>query len=225
MLRVENLNKSFRVQILGDKQIPGCRDISFQVKAGELFALAGPSGKGKSTILKCIYRTYLPGSGSIWYDSAAYGRVDLASAPERLLLDLRNRELGYVSQFLKVVPRVSAIDLVMEPILTRNGLSRDQARARAEQLLEQLGIPQKLYDAYPATFSGGEQQRINIARAIGWRPRLLLLDEPTASLDAASIERVLELLAELRREGTTMVGIFHDQAIMEATASTIYRLH
>lgn len=224
MLTVENLHKSFHMQILGDKRIAGCSDISFTVQPGEFFALAGPSGKGKSTILKCIYRTYLPGSGRIWYDSAGYGRVDLANAPERLLLELRNRELGYVSQFLKVVPRVSAIDLVMEPILARNGLSKEQARERAERLLEQLGIPRALYDAYPATFSGGEQQRINIARATGWRPRLLLLDEPTASLDAASIDRVLELFQQLRRQGTTMVGIFHDQTIMKATASTIYRL-
>jgi alpha-D-ribose 1-methylphosphonate 5-triphosphate synthase subunit PhnL len=112
----------------------------------------------------------------------------------------------------------------MEPILARNGLSQEEARQRAERLLEQLRIPRELYDAYPATFSGGEQQRINIARAIGWQPRLLLLDEPTASLDLASIDRVLELFSELRRQGTTMVGIFHDQAIMEANATTIYRI-
>lgn len=224
MLSVENLNKSFNVQILGDKHIPGCNEISFNVEPGEFFALAGPSGAGKSTVLKCIYRTYLPQTGKIWYDSAEFGRVDLAGAPERLLLDIRNREMGYISQFLNVVPRVSAIDLVMEPILARNGLSQEEARQRAERLLEQLRIPRELYDAYPATFSGGEQQRINIARAIGWQPRLLLLDEPTASLDLASIDRVLELFSELRRQGTTMVGIFHDQAFMEANATTIYRI-
>lgn len=225
MLSVNQLNKSFNVQILGDKHIPGCKEISFKVKPGEFFALSGPSGAGKSTVLKCIYRTYLPGSGQIWYDSENFGRVDLATATDRLLIEIRNQEMGYVSQFLKVIPRVSAIDLVMEPILTRNGLSPEEARSRAESLLEKLRIPAELYDAYPATFSGGEQQRINIARAIGWKPRLLLLDEPTASLDAASIDRVLELLEELRKEGTTMVGIFHDQKIMEATASTVYPVH
>lgn len=225
MLHVENLNKTFNVQILNDKRIAGCHDISFQVEPGEFFALAGASGKGKSTVLKCIYRTYLPGSGSIWYDSQTYGRVDLANAPERLVLDIRQKEMGYISQFLNVLPRVSAVDLVMEPILARNGLSRQDARERAVSLLQQLHIPEELYDAYPATFSGGEQQRINIARAIGWKPRLLLLDEPTASLDADSIDRVLGLLKELRHEGTTMVGIFHDQAIMQATATSIYRLN
>ncbi|MEA3545202.1 MAG: ATP-binding cassette domain-containing protein, partial [Thermodesulfobacteriota bacterium] len=140
------------------------------------------------------------------------------------LLDIRSREMGYVSQFLNVIPRVSAIDLVMEPIIVRNGVSYADARERACHLLERLDIPQELFNAYPATFSGGEQQRVNIARAIGWKPRLLLLDEPTASLDTESIERVLELLNELREQGTTMVGIFHDQDIMNRTASQIYLL-
>lgn len=224
MLTIENLSKSFNMQILDDKHIPGCRDVSFRIEAGQFFALAGPSGVGKSTVLKCIYRTYLPVSGHIWYDSAAYGRVDLATAPEHLLLEIRDHEMGYVSQFLNVIPRVSALDLVMEPILSRNSVNYTQARERACHLLERLHIPKELYDAYPATFSGGEQQRINIARAIGWQPRLLLLDEPTASLDAESIERVLELLKELQEQGTTMVGIFHDHEIMNRTASHIYYL-
>lgn len=225
MLSVEKLTKNFNLQILNDKRIPGCRDVSFRVEQGQFYALAGPSGIGKSTVLKCIYRTYLTESGSIWYDSERYGRVDLATAPEHLLLDLRNREMGYVSQFLNVIPRVSALELVMEPILSRNGIGYEQAKQCACRLLEQLHIPSELYDAYPATFSGGEQQRINIARAIGWKPRLLLLDEPTASLDSQSIERVLTLLKELQSEGTTMVGIFHDQEIMKKTASHIYSLH
>lgn len=224
MLYVENLNKTFNIQILDNIRVHGCSDISFKVEPGQFFALAGPSGKGKSTVLKCIYRTYLPGSGHIWYDSANYGQVDLATAPERMLLDIRSREMGYVSQFLNVIPRVSAIDLVMEPIIVRNGVSYADARERACNLLERLNIPPELYNAYPATFSGGEQQRVNIARAVGWKPRLLLLDEPTASLDNKSIERVLELLSELREQGTTMVGIFHDQEIMHRTASQIYSL-
>jgi len=224
MLNVENLHKDFNVKILGDKHIPGCRNVSFHIEAGQFFSLAGPSGAGKSTVLKCIYRTYLPGSGHIWYDSAKYGKVDLATVPERILLDIRDREMAYVSQFLNVIPRVSALDLVMEPILTRNGVSFEEARERACHLLERLNIPAELFDAYPATFSGGEQQRINIARAVSWKPRLLLLDEPTASLDGKSIDRVLELLTELREQGTTMVGIFHDQEIMQKTASHIYRL-
>ncbi len=224
MLSIENLNKTFNIQILNNIQVHGCSNVSFKVDSGQFFALAGSSGKGKSTVLKCIYRTYLPGSGHIWYDSANYGRIDLACAPERILLDIRSREMGYVSQFLNVIPRVSAIDLVMEPIIVRNGVSHANARERACNLLEKLHIPHELFNAYPATFSGGEQQRINIARAIGWKPRLLLLDEPTASLDAKSINQVLNLLSELRGQGTTMVGIFHDQEIMNKTASQTYTL-
>jgi len=224
MLSVENLHKEFNVQILGNKHIPGCHDISFNIESGQFFSLAGPSGAGKSTVLKCIYRTYLPGSGHIWYDSANYGKVDLAAVSERILLDIRNREMAYVSQFLNVIPRVSALDLVMEPILIHNDVSVNEAREHASNLLERLHIPEELFDAYPATFSGGEQQRVNIARAVSWKPRLLLLDEPTASLDAKSIDRVLELLTELRQQGTTMVGIFHDQEIMKKTASHIYYL-
>lgn len=224
MLNVENLNKTFYVQILGDKHIHGCRNVSFKLESGQFMSLAGPSGVGKSTVLKCIYRTYLPCSGHIWYDSKTYGKVDLATISERCLLDIRQREMGYVSQFLNVIPRVSAIDLVMEPILTRNGVSYTEARKRAIHLLEWLHIPFELFDAYPATFSGGEQQRINIARAVSWNPRLLLLDEPTASLDVRSIDRVLELLKELRNHGTTMIGIFHDHEIMKKTASHIVYL-
>lgn len=222
MLSIEQLTKTFSMRILGDKQIPGCRDVSFPVEEGQFFALAGPSGIGKSTVLKCIYRTYLPDSGRIWFSSQHHGRVDLASAPERLVLDIRSREMGFVSQFLDVIPRVSALDLVIEPLLAQ--YTPRQARNRAIRILKQLAIPEELFDAFPATFSGGEQQRINIARAVARSPRLLLLDEPTASLDADSIERVLDLLDELRRAGTTMVGIFHDAAVMERTASRVLTL-
>ena len=219
MLTVENLTKNFTLHILGGQRIAGCRDVSFTVGKEEFWALAGPSGAGKSTVLKCLYRTYLPDAGRVWYDSAQFGRVDLASAAERTIIAIRRRELGYVSQFLQVIPRVPALEVVMEPLLAKNGLSRDEAQIRAASLLDRLRIPRKLFSTYPATFSGGEQQRVNIARAIAWEPRLLLLDEPTASLDAASIDVVVELLNELRAAGTTMIGIFHDPQIMARVAS------
>lgn len=222
MLKVEQLCKSFTIHALGGETIAAVEDVSFEVAPGEFLALAGPSGAGKSTVLKCLYRTYLPDRGRIWYVSEQFGQIDLAAASELRVLAIRNRELGFVSQFLQVIPRVSALELVMEPILSRNGVSRTQAHDRATELLSRLRIPLRLFNAYPATFSGGEQQRINIARAIGWRPRLLLLDEPTASLDAASIDVVLELLAEMRQTGTTMVGIFHDPAVMQRVASRTY---
>ncbi|MEI6215203.1 MAG: phosphonate C-P lyase system protein PhnL [Desulfuromonadales bacterium] len=224
MLTVENLSKDFTLHMLGGTIIAACRDISFRVPKGNFLGLSGPSGVGKSTILKCIYRTYLPGSGSVWYDSEEYGRVDLATLADRAVIDIRTREMGYVSQFLKVIPRVSALDVVMEPILARNGVSRDEARQRAVGLLERLRIPKHLFNAYPATFSGGEQQRINIAHAVSWKPQLLLLDEPTASLDSASVGLVLDILRELRNEGTTMVGIFHDQDLMAEVTDEIYTI-
>ncbi len=224
MLQVHDLAKAFTIHALGGERIEAVRGLSFAVAAGEFLALAGPSGAGKSTVLKCLYRTYLADAGQIWYQSEQFGPLDLAAATERQVLAIRYREMGYVAQFLQVIPRVSAVEVVMEPILARNGSAPDEARRRAEQLLERLRIPRRLFAAYPLTFSGGEQQRVNLARAIAWRPRLLLLDEPTASLDAASIEVVLDLLGELRREGTTMVGIFHDPAIMQRVASRIYHL-
>ncbi len=224
MITVDKLSKCFTLHILDEKRIEACRDVSFRVPPGGFLGLSGPSGAGKSTVLKCLYRTYLATGGMIRYDSTAFGPVDLASLPDRAVIDLRHREMGYVSQFLKVIPRVSALEVVMEPVLTRNGVSREAARRRAIGLLERLRIPAHLFDAYPATFSGGEQQRINIARAVSWRPRLLLLDEPTASLDKDSVGVVLEILKELRGEGTTMIGIFHDTALLQSVTDSVYHI-
>jgi alpha-D-ribose 1-methylphosphonate 5-triphosphate synthase subunit PhnL len=225
VISVENLSKTFTLHILGDKKIEACRDVSFHVPPGGFLGLAGPSGAGKSTVLKCLYRTYLTGSGAIHYQSAAHGPVDLARLPDRAVIDIRHREMGYVSQFLKVIPRVSALDVVMEPIVSRNGVTREVARRRAIELLERLRIPARLLDAYPATFSGGEQQRVNIARAVSWQPRLLLLDEPTASLDRDSVNIVLDLLKELRERGTTMIGIFHDPELLQKVTDAVYHIH
>jgi alpha-D-ribose 1-methylphosphonate 5-triphosphate synthase subunit PhnL len=224
LLTVDNLSKVFRIHILGDKTISGCEGDSFVVEDGDFVGLSGPSGAGKSTILKCIYRTYLPTKGEIWYDSARHGRINLATAAENMVIDLRHKEIGYVAQFLKVIPRVSAVDIVAEPLLLKNGLSPAEAKIKAAQLLARLHIPAKLFDAYPATFSGGEQQRVNIARAIIWKPRLLLLDEPTASLDRGFTAIVVELLKELRQEGTSMVGIFHDEGLMGSIVDRIYKV-
>jgi len=222
VITVENLSKEFTLHILNNKSIQAFRDISFTVPKGSFLGLSGASGAGKSTVLKCIYRTYLPSSGEVWYDSSEYGRIDLATQTDNSILDIRTREMGYVAQFLKVVPRVSALEVVMEPILARNGVSREEARHRAIELLERLRIPKHLFDAYPATFSGGEQQRINIAHAVSWRPRMLLLDEPTASLDKGSVEVVVDILKELRNDGTTMIGIFHDTKLMETVTDEVF---
>jgi alpha-D-ribose 1-methylphosphonate 5-triphosphate synthase subunit PhnL len=225
LLKVANLSKVFNIYILGDKVIEGCDGVSFVVKRGEFLGLSGPSGAGKSTILKCIYRTYLPTGGSVWYDSVLYGKVNLATIADHVVIGIRHKEIGYVSQFLKVIPRVSAVDIVAEPLLLKNGVSPKEAKTKAGELLERLNIPPKLFDTYPATFSGGEQQRVNIARAIIWKPRLLLLDEPTASLDKDSAAIVVELLKELRSEGTSMVGIFHDNELMKSITDRAYRVN
>lgn len=223
LLTLEHVTKTFLLHGLGGKKIIGFRDITFTVHRGESVGISGPSGSGKSSLIKSIYRTYLLSDGHIWYCSSRYGRVDLSSAPEHIIHSIRTGEIGYVSQFLRVIPRVPAVDIVAEPLL-RNGFDYSTARKISSRLLERLLIPENLHDAYPSTFSGGEQQKINIAKAIVWRPKLLLLDEPTASLDAHSVSIVMDILKELKKEGTAMVGIFHDERIMKNFADITYKI-
>jgi alpha-D-ribose 1-methylphosphonate 5-triphosphate synthase subunit PhnL len=221
VLKVENLSKRFTLHVLDGKQICGFENVSFSLPASQALGIAGPSGTGKSSILKCIHRTYLSTTGTIHYQSAAFGEVEITNLPENQMLDLRHREIGYVTQFLKVIPRITAVDLVAEPLIHR-GTAHDDAREQARELLRRLHIGDALIDAYPATFSGGEKQRVNLARGIISKPRLLLLDEPTASLDRASMERVVELLLELKQQGTTMIAIFHDMQALERLTDQVY---
>lgn len=223
LLSVKHLSKHFKVHTLGGKTIQGFEDVSFEVEEGGALALTGPSGSGKSSVLKCIYRTYMPTAGSLCYHSKLYGEVDLAGLSEHEVLQLRAREIGYATQFLKVIPRVPAVNIVAEPLLDRTS-DLEKARCEARRLLERLHIPEKLMDAYPVTFSGGEQQRVNIARALIRKPRLLLLDEPTASLDRRATQIVVELLNELRQAGTSLVMIFHDPAIMNEVADAVFQM-
>jgi alpha-D-ribose 1-methylphosphonate 5-triphosphate synthase subunit PhnL len=223
MLKVTGLSKLFQLSLSHDMKVNPFQNLSFEIAKGEFMGIAGPSGIGKSSILKCIYRTYLPTSGEIKYDSAHYGAIDLARATEREISHLRKNEISYVSQFLKVIPRVSAIDIVAEKLLP-TGISIEAARLQAEEMLDRLRIPRKLIKAFPATFSGGEQQRVNLARAFIVRPRLLILDEPTASLDQETKQSVLELLSEMKAQGTTMIGVFHDWDVMERIADDILDL-
>jgi len=213
ILSVRNLQKHFTMHILGRKQFTGCAGISFELKEGEFLGITGPSGAGKSTVLKCIYRTYIPSAGEILYRSARYGLINLPTVPEQVILDLRREEIGYVSQFLKVMPRVPAVDVLAER-LWRKGQAVEEGREAARLYLERMGIARELWDAYPATFSGGEQQRVNLARALIVRPKLLLIDEPTASLDSKTKTVVIDLLKELKEQGTGMVVIYHDPAAM-----------
>lgn len=224
MIEIQQLSKTFHIHILGRKVIKALEDVSLRVAAGEFLGISGPSGIGKSTLLKCIYRTYLSSGGQIWFDSQNFGRIDLANAAHQEILEVRKTEIGYVSQFLQVLPRVSALDLVAEPLLLKNGLAPGEARKIAAGFLERLQIPANLFEAYPVTFSGGEQQRLNLARAVIWKPRLLLLDEPTAALDQRTVAIVVDILKEIKGQGTTLIGIFHHDDLMTSIIDRVYPL-
>ena len=211
------LEKSFTLHLRAGTRLGVLRGLNLNVEPGECLVLQGASGAGKSTILRCIYGNYRPDAGRILVRMGA-GVVDVAAAVPREILKLRRMALGYVSQFLRVVPRVPAIALVMEPALER-GATQAEARERAAALLFRLNIPPKLWDLPPATFSGGEQQRINIARGLVGQQPILLLDEPTASLDAENRAAVIELLREARVRGATVVGVFHDREVRDAVAT------
>lgn len=223
MLQVENLKKQFTLHQLGGKIIDGFSDVSFNLRQGTSLGISGPSGAGKSSVLKCIYRTYTASGGDIWYESSRFGRVNLASEPVTVISRIRDEEIGTITQFLKVIPRISARDIVAEPLIT-SGTPVYESRVQAEMLLGRLGIPRSLMDAYPFTFSGGEQQRVNIARAVIRTPRLLILDEPTASLDNAATDVVLAILEELRGQGCTMIGIFHHPETLHKFSDELYKM-
>ncbi len=226
VLRVCGLNKSFvmhaRGSVEGDLALPVLCDVALAVAPGECLALVGPSGAGKSTLLRSLYGNYRADSGSIrvchrkdW--------VELVDAEPRLTLDVRRHTMGFVSQFLRVIPRVACVDVVAEPAV-RIGAEPGEARRRAESLLRVLGIPERLWTLPPATFSGGEQQRVNIARGLIADHPVLLLDEPTASLDADNRAVVVDLMREAMAAGRCLIGIFHDEAVRDAVATRLLPL-
>lgn len=219
MLSVRGIAKGFTLHLHGGAHIPVVDHVSFDVHAGECVVLGGPSGVGKSSILKMLYGNYLTGEGQILLRHTGE-LTDVVSAPARAILDIRRHTMGYVSQFLRVIPRVAALDLVSEPAMA-SGLDRDQARERARHLLTTLNLPERLWALPPATFSGGEQQRVNIARGFAGNHTVLILDEPTASLDAANRSAFIALLAERKAGGTAFVGIFHDEDVRNLVADRI----
>jgi alpha-D-ribose 1-methylphosphonate 5-triphosphate synthase subunit PhnL len=206
MIHIENLSKTFTLHNQGGTAIPVMAGAALTVRPGECVGLTGQSGSGKSTLMRMVYGNYLAAGGSL-----IVGGLDVARATPREIIALRRDTLGYVSQFLRVVPRVPTLDVVAEPLLTL-GTPLAQARDRAATLLRRLNIPERLWPLSPTTFSGGEQQRVNIARGFAHDYPALLLDEPTASLDAANREVVLSLIEEARARGTAILGIFHDEA-------------
>ncbi len=206
MITLEKVTKTFTLHNQGSAVIEVIRDLSMTVAKGECVALTGASGAGKSTLMRMIYGNYLTQSGAI-----RIGDVDLVQAKPRDVIALRREVLGYVSQFLRVVPRVPTLDVVGEP-LRALGVSAEDAEERARTLLSQLNIPERLLSLSPTTFSGGEQQRVNIARGFAHAYPAMLLDEPTASLDAANREVVLTLIEAAKARGAAIIGIFHDEA-------------
>lgn len=222
LLKVEGLSKEFTLHMLGGRRMRALEDVSFVVERGEFLGIVGRSGSGKSSLLRCLYRRYLTTQGRVLYASRE-GPVDLASTDDRSALRLRREEIGYVSQFLRAVPRTPAVDVVAEP-LVENGCGPEEARDRAGGTLDSLGMVSELWQAYPATMSGGERQRINLARALVTRPRLLLLDEPTSSLDPKTRSLALDAIRNLKEAGTTMIGIFHDAESLDALADRVLAL-
>ncbi len=206
LLNVQDLSKAFQIHAL-QRAVPAFRAVSFRLHPGELLLVRGPNGVGKSSLLRCLYRTYMPDSGSARFQSSL-GEVDLARAADVDIALLRRSEIGHVTQFLRPRPRVSALDLVAEPLLVA-GKAQDEARALAADQLGALGLKQAIWGAYPSTFSGGEQQKINLARALIAPRRLLLLDEPTSSLDTQARAALARQIAALKAQGVAMIGIFH----------------
>lgn len=220
-IKIRNLSKEFTVHTRGGIKIQGYEDINFEVKKGEFLSLYGPSGMGKSSILKALYRTYTTTTGDIIFTKEDGSSVNIASCDESTMLDLRKDEIGYVSQFLKVLPRIGAVDVVAQPLIDK-GEDEKKAKEAARELLEFLGIKEELFDVSPLTFSGGEQQRVNIAKGIIAPKSVLLLDEPTASLDHNNTMKVIEKLLKIKADGVAMVGIFHDLEAMRAISDKVF---
>ncbi|PHP68767.1 phosphonate C-P lyase system protein PhnL [Zhengella mangrovi] len=218
-LVVSDVAKTFTMHLRDGIRLNVVEHVSFSLKAGSCAVLGGPSGSGKSSILKMLYGNYGADTGQIIVNHR--GRlIDITRATPRGMLAIRRETIGYVSQFLRAVPRVPAIDVAAEPLVAR-GLDVERARQRAAGLLDRLNLPERLWHLPPATFSGGEQQRVNIARGFITDHPVLLLDEPTASLDAANRDVVIAMIAEKKEQGVALLGIFHDADVREAVADTV----
>ncbi|MDR2132103.1 MAG: ATP-binding cassette domain-containing protein [Clostridiales Family XIII bacterium] len=222
ILNIVDLGKDFYLHTPG-LEIKSCHGINLTLETGEFIGIVGASGAGKSTILKCVNRSYLPTRGEILYDSAAFGKIDLTAASEREILYLRRHEIGYVSQFLNAMPRTTAKEHVMNALILRGADARS-AEAEAKETLSHFRLPENLWELYPVTFSGGEKLRLNLAHAMVKKPRLLMLDEPTASLDDKTKLLVRDMLQRLKGPDTGMIGIFHDIAFMEGLCDKVLNI-
>lgn len=222
VLTITNLSKNFYLHNPGHN-IKSCQNINLSLEKGQFIGIVGVSGSGKSTILKCINRSYLPMQGEIIYESEAFGSINLSTAEEREILYLRRYEIGYVSQFLNVMPRTTAKEHVMNALLDM-GIDTEEAENNAKEMLSYFRLPENLWDIYPVTFSGGERLRLNLAHAMVKHPRLLMLDEPTASLDNKTKVLVKDMLKRLKERQTSMIGIFHDLEFMDGVCDKVFNI-
>jgi alpha-D-ribose 1-methylphosphonate 5-triphosphate synthase subunit PhnL len=222
MLQTRALAKSFTLHLRGGLRMPVLSGVDLDVHAGECVVLSGPSGTGKSTLMRSLYGNYRAESGTIQIRHTG-AMIDIAAADPRTILAVRHETLGYVSQFLRVVPRVSALDVVAEVLLTR-GIDQDTAREKARALLLRLNIPSRLHAIPPATFSGGEQQRVNLARGFIANHPILLLDEPTASLDAENRMVVIRMIQDAKAKGIAIVAICHDADVRDVIADRLFTM-
>jgi alpha-D-ribose 1-methylphosphonate 5-triphosphate synthase subunit PhnL len=222
-LEVINLSKHFIMHILGKKEITPFQNISFTIDRGKFLGISGKSGSGKSSLMKCIYRNYDASSGDIFLYDKNGGKINLTQISDIEMLDIRTKRMGYVSQFFQAIPRVTTMKVVIEPLIDR-GWEQEKAIQRAEGLFQLFDIPKNLWDAFPSTFSGGEKQRINLMRTLIDCPEILLLDEPTASLDHYNREIILNILRELKKQNITMIGILHNPDELELLSDEILTL-
>ncbi|MDR1656176.1 MAG: phosphonate C-P lyase system protein PhnL [Deltaproteobacteria bacterium] len=222
VLAAVGLGKTFTLHLTGPTKICALEGVDLKVGSGVCLGLTGPSGSGKSSLLRCLYGNYHLSSGDVFIKHKE-STVSLSKAGDRLILEIRTWSLGYVSQFLRVIPRVPTIDIVSEPLLAL-GQPQKQAAKAAARVLERLRIPKKLWPLPPATFSGGEKQRVNLARVFVKNWPILLLDEPTASLDSKNRDSVFELITEAKQEGSAIVGVFHDLDFLSRVADQTIRL-
>ena len=217
LIKVKSLHKHFIMHNQGGIRLPVFSDVEFEVAAGEALILHGESGVGKTSLLRILYGNYKPSGGHVF---VRHGNdyVDLATATPRAILNVRRKDIRYVSQFLRVIPRVTTLDIVKDPLLAR-GFDNNLATEKAATLLTRLNLAERLWHLAPATFSGGEQQRVNIARCFVDPASILLLDEPTASLDAKNRDVVVDLINEARENGAAIIGIFHDEYVRDRVAT------
>ena len=213
MINVQNVSKTFILHQQNGVRLPVLQRASLTVNAGECVVLHGHSGSGKSTLLRSLYANYLPDEGQIQIKHGDEW-VDLVTAPARKVVEIRKTTVGWVSQFLRVIPRISALEVVMQPLLD-TGVPREACAAKAARLLTRLNVPERLWHLAPSTFSGGEQQRVSIARAIVTRPPLLVCDEPTGNLDPQTSRGIMDLLERINRTGTTVLVATHDREMVD----------